>query len=339
MVCMPNSRKPAKGGGSTTRPTLPPLLLAGVVALSCSNETRRDISIGTGGTGGVYYPFGGGLAEIWSQNIPELRVVAEVTGGSVENVKLAHKGETVIGETMGDVAYQAYHGTGKFEREPQKILSLAVMYRNVLQIVALDGSDIMTVGDIPGKRVSIGSPGSGTAFMSVLVLEALGILETDLRVRRLSFVENANALRDHSIDVGIWCVAPPTSSIMDLATTHGIRVLPFSAAEQARVTEAHAVYSTFDLPAGVYRGIDEAVPTICVWNVIICNADLPTDLVYDLARVLFENNDYMQKIHPYAKYTTPENTIAHSPVPLHPGTLKYLREQGLAVPERLVVEG
>lgn len=306
------------------------------LSLSCSGETRRDISIGTGGTGGVYYPYGGGLAQIWSKHLPGVRVVAEVTGASVENVKLAHKGETVIGEIMGDVAHQAYHGEGKFEGEPQDILALAVMYPSVFQVVTLKGSGVESMYQLAGETVSIGAPGSGTAFMSNLVLEALEISKDSFNVRRLSFVENANALKDRSIDVGIWCVAPPTSSIMDLATTHGIRIISFTHEEQQRVTERYGFYSAYELPGSVYRGVDEPVPTISVWNVIICTASLPEDLVYDLARVLFEQNDYMQKIHPYARYTTPENTLMHSPIPLHHGTIRYLREEGFAIPNRVV---
>ena len=326
------------------RRILPALAATAVWACSCSDNTGRDtprqnISIGTGGTGGVYYPYGGGLAKLWSQHVPDVRAVAEVTGASVENVRLAHKGETVIGEIMGDVAYQAYHGKGGFHGTPYRILGLAVMYPNVLQVVTHKSSQIGSVSQFKGQTVSVGAPGSGTAFMSDLVLQALGIAEDSFSVRRLSFVENANALRDHSIDVGVWCVAPPTSSIMDLATTHNIKVIPFAANELRKVTERYTFYSAYELPAGVYRGVDEPVPTLSVWNVIICNADLSEDLVYSLTKVLFEHNDYMQKIHPFARFTTPQNTVKHAPIPLHPGTIRYLKESGLAVPDSLVPEG
>ena len=326
------------------RRILPALAATAVWVCSCTDDAsrdtpRRDISIGTGGTGGVYYPYGGGLAELWSQHVPGVRAVAEVTGASVENVRLAHKGETVIGEIMGDVAYQAYHGKGDFDGTPCRILGLAVMYPNVFQVVTHKNSRIDSVNQFKGKTVSVGAPGSGTAFMSDLVLQALGIAEDSFSVRRLSFVENANALRDHSIDVGIWCVAPPTSSIMDLATTHNIKVIPFAADELRKVTERYTFYSTYELPVGVYRGVDEPVPTLSVWNVIICNADLSEDLVYNLTKVLFEHNDYMQKIHPFARCTTPQNTVNHAPIPLHAGTVRYLNERGLAVPDSLVPKG
>ncbi|MHC4549725.1 MAG: TAXI family TRAP transporter solute-binding subunit [Planctomycetota bacterium] len=296
-----------------------------LLALACSRHPVHTISIGTGGTGGVYYPYGGGLAELWTEHVPGVKAVAEVTGASVENVRLAHKGETVIGTVMGDVAYQAYHGKGQFAGKPLEILALAVMYPSALHVVALKG----TPGRFEGQTVSIGAPGSGTAMMSDLVLDALDIRTESFAVRRLSFVDTANALKDRTIDVGLWCVAAPTSSIMDLATTHEIRIIPFTPQERKRITERYPFYFESELPAGVYRGVDELVPTVGVWNVIICQAELPADLVHDLARVLFEHNDYMRKIHPYARHTTPQNTVAHSPIPLHPGTRRYLEEIGL----------
>lgn len=315
------------------------LLALSCLALACSEGGRQHISIGTGGTGGVYYPYGGGLAEIWSRHVPGVRAVAEVTGASVENVKLAHRGETVIGEIMGDVAYQAYHGEGQFEGKPQKILALAVMYPNIYQVVTLEGSGVTGLGQLAGKTVSTGAPGSGTAYMSDLVLRVLGIAEESFSSRRLSFVESANALRDRTIDVGVWCVAPPTSSIMDLATTHEVRVVPFTPEEQRIVTEAYPFYSTYQLPPGVYRGVEDPVPTLSVWNVIICTADLPDDLVYELTRALFEHRDYLEKIHPFARFSTPQNSVEHAPIPLHPGSTRYLREQGLSLPAALAPQG
>jgi TRAP transporter TAXI family solute receptor len=297
------------------------------------------ISISTGGTGGVYYPYGGGLAEIWSKFVPGVKAVAEVTGASVENVKLADKGETVTGLVMGDVAYQGYFGEGKFQDKPQKILTMAAMYPNILQLVTLKGSGIKGVADLKGKTVSIGAPGSGTAYMAELVLKALGISLDSFKVRRLSFNENANALRDGTIDAGFWVVAPGTSSIMDLATTHNIEIVPFTSEEQKKVTAAYTFYSDWDLEPGAYRGVDKPVPTISVWNVIICEKSLSEEMVHNLAKVLFEHREYMEKIHPFAKYTTPENTVTKSPIPLHPGTIKYLKEKGVQVPANLIPKG
>ena len=293
------------------------------------------ISIGTGGTGGIYYPYGGGVAEIWSKYVKDVKAVAEVTGASVENVKLADKGETVVGEVMGDVAVAGFTGESKFKGKKQNILSMATMYPNLLQVVALKKSGITDIMQVKGRNISTGSPGSGTNFMAEAVLKALGIDSSSYNDSRLSFTESANALRDGTIDVGIWSVGPGTSSILDLATTHEITMIAFTPEQTQKILAANATYSAVDLAGGVYRGIDKPVSTIGVWNMMICQASLETDLVYQLVKALFEHNDYLMKIHPSAAYTTPENAVKYSPIPLHPGTLKYLEEKGVAVPDKL----
>ena len=294
------------------------------------------ISIGTGGTGGIYYPYGGGVAEIWSKYVPGVKAVAEVTGASVENVKLAHKGETVIGEVMGDVAVAGYQGLSKFKGKKYNVLSMAIMYPNLLQVVTLKKSGITNIEQVKGRSISTGSPGSGTNFMAETVFKALGIPLDSYKDSRLSFTESANALRDGTIEVGVWSVGPGTSSILDLATTHDIHIIAFTPEQTKKILAFNATYSGVDLAGGVYRGVDQDVPTIGVWNVMICQKSLEVDLVYALAKALFENNDYLRKIHPSAAYTTPENAVKYSPIPLHPGTVKYLKEKGVAVPADLI---
>ncbi|MGB5985752.1 MAG: TAXI family TRAP transporter solute-binding subunit, partial [Desulfobacterales bacterium] len=220
------------------------------------------IGIGTGGTGGIYYPYGGGVAEIWTKYVADVKAVAEVTGASVENVKLAHKGETVIGEVMGDVAKAGLEGSGKFDGKKHDISAMAIMYPNLLQVVTLKKSGITNVEQIKGKSISSGSPGSGTNFMSEAVFKALDIPLDSFKDSRLSFTESANALRDGTIDVGFWSVGPGTSSILDLATTHDIHVINFTPEQVEKILAAHQTYSAVDLGGGVYRGVDQPVPTI-----------------------------------------------------------------------------
>jgi TRAP transporter TAXI family solute receptor len=310
--------------------------MALVFALNAPVAAKTEfISIGTGGTGGVYYPYGGGVAEVWSKFVPDVKAVAEVTGASVENIKLAHKGETVVGLVMGDVAVAGFTGGEKFDKK-QDILSMATMYPNLLQIVTLKKSGITNIEQIKGRNISTGSPGSGTNFMAETTIKALGIPLDSYSDSRLSFTETANALRDGTIDVGFWSVGPPTSSIMDLATTHDIHVITLTPEQVAKVTAANETYTGVDLAGGTYKGVDQNVPTIGVWNVMICQSTLGEDLVYQLSKALFEHNDYMVKIHPSAAYTTPENAAKYSPIPLHPGTIKYLKEKGIEVPPELV---
>jgi len=313
------------------------ILLIFVAGLMASPALARTtfISIGTGGTGGIYYPYGGGVAEIWSKYVKGVKAVAEVTGASVENVKLAHKGETVVGEVMGDVAEAGFKGLGKFQGKKNDILSMAIMYPNLLQVVALKSSGITDLTQVKGRNISTGSPGSGTNFMTEAVLNALGIGKDSYQDSRLSFTESANALRDGTIEVGSWVVGPGTSSILDLATTHDINIIGVTPEETEKILAANPIYSSVELAGGIYRGIDKPVATIGVWNVMICQASLDTEMVYNLVKALFEHQDYLIKIHPSAAYTTPENAVKYSPIPLHPGTIKYLEEKGIAVPDKL----
>ncbi len=307
------------------------LALAGPVAAKTT-----FVSIGTGGTGGIYYPYGGGVAEVWSKYVKGVKAVAEVTGASVENVKLAHKGETVIGEVMGDVAVAGYNGLSKFKGKKYNILTMAIMYPNLLQIVALKKNGITNIEQVKGQNISTGSPGSGTNFMAEAVFKALDIPLKSYKDSRLSFTESSNALRDGTIKVGTWSVGPGTSSILDLSTTHDINIIPFTKEQTEKILASNKTYSSINLAGGIYRGVDKAVSTIGVWNVMICQKSLDTDLVYKLVKALYEHNDYMRKIHPSAAYTTPENAVKYSPIPLHPGTIKYLKEKGIAVPDRLI---
>lgn len=303
-----------------------------------AGEARTQfISIGTGGTGGVYYPYGGGLAEIWTKNVKGVRAVAEVTGASVENTKLCDKGETLFGLIMNDVAYQAYNGIGQFDGKRQKILGMFQMYPHHYHVVALKKVEMNSIYDIKGKKVSVGAPGSGTEFKTNLILqEALGIPYSSFNVHRLSFTETANAMKDGIVEVGFWDVAAPTSSIMDLSTTHDIKVIPFSDEEIEKIITKFPFYSKFLLPANIYRGQDYEVQNPSVWNTVIANANVDADLVYQLTKAVFEHQDYMVKIHPFAKYTTPENAVTHAVIPLHPGAVRYYKEKGIAVPDRLM---
>jgi TRAP transporter TAXI family solute receptor len=213
---------------------------------------------------------------------------------------------------------------------------MAIMYPNLLQVVTLKKSGITNIEQVKGRSISTGSPGSGTNFMAEAVFKALEIPLDSYKDSRLSFTESANALRDGTIELGVWSVGPGTSSILDLATTHDIHIINFTPEQTEKILAANQTYSAVELSGGVYRGVDAAVPTIGVWNVMICQASLDTDLVYSLVKALFENNDYLKKIHPSAAYTTPENAVNYSPVPLHPGTIKYLKEKGVEVPGKLI---
>lgn len=319
-----------------------PVILVFVLALSlagCGEDTGAGwpdtISIATGGTGGVYYPYGGGMANIISNNIEGKTANAEVTGASVENIILVHDGEAEIGLIMGDVGYQAWAGEGRFEDDAQDILVAFQMYPNIYQVVTLEDYDIHSISDLRGQRVSVGAPGSGTEYKTDLVLSALGISYDEFtEAARLSFAEQTDALKDRNIEVAIWSVGPPTSTILDLATTHNPRILAFTQEEIDKVVAAHPFYVETTMAANTYPGIP-AVKTLAVWNSAIVHKDASVDDVYEMVKAIFENQQELIDIHAVGEWTSPQVTLDNSSIPLHPGTIKYLEEIGLEVPDNL----
>ena len=316
-------------------------LIRTVLALLCcsllgAGLAQNNLSIATGGTGGVYYPLGGGLAELVNQYIEGYRATAEVTGASVENVALVFNGDADIAFALADTVYQAYSGTGEFEgRAIGDLRALTSVYPNALQIVALADSGITSIEDLRGKRVSVGAPGSGTEVTAQAVLEALGITYDDIEEQRLNFNETADALRDGTIDAGIWSVGPPTSSILDLATSRDIVMIPFSDEELETALGVDPAYAPYTLPAGTYSGQDEDVQTISTPNVLIVNASMDEELAYQLTRMIYDHVDELIAVHPAANDTTIEFAMASTPIPLHPGALRYFEEIGADIPDDL----
>ncbi|MGP9767441.1 TAXI family TRAP transporter solute-binding subunit [Halomonas sp. AOP13-D3-9] len=303
------------------------------VALPAS---AQQLSIATGGTGGVYYPIGGGFAEMINNHIEGAQATAEVTGASVENMGLIMRGDADLALALADTVYQAYNGTDDFEgRQVENIRALASVYPNAVQLVTLAESDIESIADLAGKRVSVGAPGSGTELNVRALLEANGVSYEDFTPQRLNFNETADAIRDGDIDAGFWSVGPPTSSILNLAATRDIRLIGLSDEEVANARAEEEVFAPYELAAGMYEGMDEAVQTIGIPNVLVVNSEMDEDLAYQLTQLLFENTDELIAVHPAANDTTVKFTMDSTPVPLHPGALRYFEEVGADIPDRL----
>jgi TRAP transporter TAXI family solute receptor len=314
--------------------TLIPLLFGTALA-------QGQLSISTGGTGGVYYPVGAGYAELINKYLDGYTAVAEVTGASVENAALISRGDSDIALILGDTTYQAYNGVGHFDGSAgvgalPNLRALASAYSNVGQFVTLAGSGITTLQDLKGKRVSVGAPGSGTEISAQTILSANGITYDDFRPQRLNFNETADALRNGDIEAGFWSVGPPTSSIMDLATTRDIFIIPLSDEEVANAIAAEPTFAPYTLPGGTYTGQDEDVPTLGTPNVIVVAAEMDDQLAYDFLATLFGKIDEIIAIHPSALDTTADFSLVSTPIPLHPAAVRYYQDQGHEVPERLL---
>ena len=313
------------------------LAFAATAVLAAGSATAQSqLSIATGGTGGVYYPMGGGLAEVINNHVEGMSATAEVTGASVENMGLIATGDADLAIGLADTVQQAYSGTGRFEgQELSMIRAVGSLYANMVQIVTPADSGISSIEDLAGKRVSVGAPGSGTEVNARTLLEANGMSFDDFEAQRLNFNETADALANGDIDAGFWSVGAPTSSILNLATTQDVRMISLTEEQVAAATEADQTFAALSLAGGTYEGIDEDVSTIGVPNVLVVSSETDEETVYQITKAMYENIADLQAVHPAANETTVEFTMNATPVPLHPGALRYFEEAGAEIPDDL----
>lgn len=298
-------------------------------------QVRTRLSIATGGTGGVYYPLGGGMAALISKDVPGVEATAEVTTASVDNMKLLHAGKVALALTLPDIAWDAFQGHLKGLAEKVAVRSLVALYSNYMHIVALEGSGIKSVADLKGKRVSTGAPGSGTEVKGLRVLEAYGLTPKDLRSQdRLGVAESAGALKDRKLDAFIWDGGLPTAAVLDLAATPGIKIhlVPHGDAVPRMVAKYGPFYFVGTIPKGTYAGMEADAPVAAVTNLLVAHERMEEPLAYQITRVLLEHTPELVAVHKAAQEITLKSAVIGSPVPFHPGALRYFKEKGIKVP-------
>ncbi|NJR31278.1 TAXI family TRAP transporter solute-binding subunit [bacterium] len=303
---------------------------AGAVAA----QDAKQLVIGTGGTGGVYYPLGGGLANIIGKEIPNTQATAQVTGASVDNLKLIAAGKADIGFTQVDAAWDAIKGQGKF-MAPLPVKALTVLYPNHLHAVTVDGTGIAKVEDLKGKRVSVGSAGSATEVFSVRVLEAAGLdADKDIVKEKLGASESVNAMKDRKIDAFFWVGGLPTAAITDLAATPNTTINFLNVDQYGDKMNAKygPLYSPAVIPKATYKGMTEDAKNLTVWNILAVNENMPEDLAYKLTKLIFDKRDDLGLVHGEGKNIKLESqSVKRSGIPFHKGSLKYFAEKGIKV--------
>jgi len=302
------------------------------VALAMPVVAQNRISITTGGTGGVYYPLGGGMAAVLSKNVPGLQATAEVTGGSVDNLKLIGAGKSEVGFSMADAAYDAAQGLEKFKDAKVNARTLMVLYPNKMHVVTVEGTGITKIADLKGKRVSTGSPGSGTEIMALRLLDAMGIdAKKDIRQERLGAAESVNAMKDRKIDAFFWVGGLPTAAVTDLAATPGtkIKLLDHGEAAEAMNRKSGPLYVADTIPANTYPGQDKAATNVDVWNILVVSDKMSNEMAYQIAKTLFEQKPELVAVHKEAQNIELKHQGLGSPIPFHPGARKYFEEQGV----------
>jgi TRAP transporter TAXI family solute receptor len=295
-------------------------------------QTQSTLAIATGGTGGIFYPLGGGLANLLSKKLPNMQATGEVTGGSVDNIKLLETGQANLGFMTGDVAADAVRGEGKF-KTPVPLRTIVAIYSSPVHVVTVVGTGIEKFEDLKGKRISSGAPGSATETQTFRLLEAAGLdKDRDVKRERLSVAESATALKDRKIDAFFWGGGVPTAAVVDLAATPGttIKLIDIDHLLAPIVKKYGNIFAPSVIKAGSYPGQTTDSKGFAAWNQVMATDKMSDDMAYAITKTIFENKADLVAVHKEAQnIDLATQTDKESPAPYHPGTLRYLKERGV----------
>lgn len=308
------------------------LLAGGTLAGAASTAAfaqQTFINVLTGGTSGVYYPLGVGLAKIYSDNIPDVRTQVQSTKASVENINLVAQGRGEIAFALGDSVKAAAEGDADagFAQPVENLRAIGAIYPNYVQIVASEDSGITDLEGLKGKALSVGAPASGTELNARAIMEAAGMSYDDLgKTEYLPFAESVELIKNRQLDATLQSAGLGVASIRDLASSLPIRLV----AVPAEIAETlGAPFEAAEIPADTYDGQTEAVPTLAITNILVTSSDVDEELVYQMTKQMFEHLDELQTAHPAAASIDAETAHQNLPVPLHPGAERYYKEAGL----------
>jgi TRAP transporter TAXI family solute receptor len=303
-------------------------------ALGCTALAgAQNISIATGGTGGVYYPMGGGLAAVLSKSVPGMQATAEVTGGSVDNLKLIGTDKPYIGFTMADAGLDAFRGEDKFKGNKVPLRTLMVLYPNRMHLVSTEGRGVNKIADLKGKHISTGSPGSATEVMAFRILEAAGLdKDKDVKRERLGVAESVNAIKDNKIDAFFWVGGLPTAAVTDLANTPGTKIKMVDHSDVvAKMNQKYGpLYVEDTIPKAMYKGMDADNKQATVMNLLVAHQNMDEKTAYNIVKTIFDKRTDLIAVHKEAENFKLENQrTAATPIPFHPGAVKYFAERGV----------
>ncbi len=299
------------------------------ISAEAQTKTVR-LSIATGGTGGVYYVMGGGIASLISKYLPGAEATAEVTAASVDNLKLITTQKVDVAFSTADVAYDGYKGVDRFKSGRVPLQALAMIYPSVSHIVTIEGTGINKATDLKGKRVSTGAPGSGVEVTTMKILDALQINPNkDIRRERLGFTESVGAVKDRKLDAFFAGPGIPAAAIMDLASTPGVKIKLIAHDDLLeKINQKFGpTYFRFVIPKETYAGMAQPVPVIATGNILVCHEKMDEKIAYGIVKVIFDHREELKIIHKEAEKITLRTAVMGSGVPFHPGAIKYYKEQ------------
>jgi TRAP transporter TAXI family solute receptor len=308
------------------------LVTAALVPAAASAQ-KANLFVATGPTTGVYYPLGGGLADVLTKYMPNVNATAGTTDGSMANLLLINQGKANIAFSMADASWDAYKGQQKFQGKPVDVRALMVLYPNRMHIVTVEGTGINKLADLKGKRVSTGAPNSATQIMAYRALEAVGIdPEKDIQRERLDPGKSADAIKDKKLDAFFWVGGVPTPAVTDLGATPGLKLklIDHSEVTEAMVKKYGPLYVKDTIPARSYPGQDTPNQIATVWNVLVADAKLSDQHAYEVVKTIFDHKDDLIRVHAEARsFDYKYQTNGAAVIPYHPGAKKYFAEKGI----------
>lgn len=312
------------------------LVLAMVLALAAcggsgASAGASKMTMGTGGTSGTYYAFGGVLGQ-YIKDKAGIEVIVVSTDGSKANIESINSGDYQLGTVQSDVMAYAWEGTRSFA-DSGKIDTFRVvggLYAESVQLVTMD-PEIKSVADLKGKSVSIGAPNSGVWFNAMDVLTAAGLTEADIKPQYQSFADSTDALKDGKIDAAFIVAGAPTAAITELCTTNSAYLVPIDGEVADKLMADSPYYTTYTIPAGTYAGQDEDVVTVTIKATLIVSADASEDDVYNLTKAIFDNTEAIAAENGKGAELSVENATSGMTAPFHAGAAKYFAEKGVTV--------
>lgn len=306
------------------------LAAATIAAAAPAMAAESFVSIATGGTSGTYYPIGGAIAQAVTKG-SDLQATAETGNASVANINLIANGDIEVAFAQNDTAYWAYNGQMMFANPIKNLRAVASLYPEHVQLISTKDSGIKTVADLKGKKVGVGAPGSGVEADVRAIFESFGMKYADMSAEFLDFGATTARFKDNQIDAGFVVAGYPTASIMDLATTKDVTLVTFDDESLKKLNESFPYFVPSEIPAGTYNGIDSVTRTPAVMAVLVTNADIDDEVIYQFTKAMFENIADVQMSHAKGREITLESALDGLTVPLHPGAARYYKEKGLKV--------
>jgi uncharacterized protein len=290
----------------------------------------KFVSIATGGSGGTYYVIGGGMGKIIEKYVPEAKVSVESTAASTENCRLVASKKVKFAIVMPDSAFFAYNGGREFgDKKYPNIRGVMAGHTSTMHFIVRSNSGIKSLADLKGKKVALAAPGSPSAFIAEAALEAYGLTKKDYKPTLLTYSEQADALRDDTIDMACVFAGVPASAAMDISSTHEVTFLGVGPEEMKKVVKKHPYWTAGVIKAGTYKGQSAAVPTFNSPAMLITAEDLDTDLVYAVTKAILDHTPDLKAVHPQGAEWDLADAVEGVAIPFHPGAAKYLKEKGV----------